>query len=266
MRKFLLLILFILTIPSLRAQDSTNYQTYNKKGIAMLPEKGDWVIGIDATPFIDYIGNIALISDQPNDAPEFAFTAQRPGQLFGKYYLKDNKALRLGLRLGVTLKTDKDGNPSDSDEIDILKENSLNIGITVGVEKHRSIRGRLRGFYGYELGINKTPYSGSDYYGIQFVTGKVEFEEASVTLVSNNYVESGGNTIGIFARGIVGIEYFIAPNISLSGEFGLGIGYESTSERKFNPDTGPPVVFDSGSTEFSVANTASGALVLFFHF
>jgi hypothetical protein len=266
MRKLLFLTLFIISVYSLKAQDSTNYQTYNKKGIAILPEKGDWVIGIDATPFFDFAGNLILISDQANDAPEFAFTAQRPGQIFSKYYLKNNKALRMGLRLGLTSRTEKDGNPSDPDEIDIIKETALNIGITVGIENHRSIRGRLRGFYGYELGINKTPYSGSDYNGMQFVTGKVEFEDATSSLNGNGYVESSGNTIEVFTKAIVGVEYFIAPNISLSGEFGIGLGYESTDERKYKPETGTSVVFDAGSTEFSIANTASGALVLFFHF
>lgn len=264
MKKTLLLTLFIVAILSLRAQDSTNYQTYNKKGFAILPERGDWVIGIDATPFIDYIGNLVLISDQENAAPEFAFTAQRPGQLFGKYYLKDDKALRMGLRLGITSGTDKDGNPFDSDEIDKLNVSSLNIAITVGVEKHRLIRGRISGFWGYEIGITKTPYLGFDYSGSNVVTGKVTFTDGNND--SNNYVEEGGNTFGIFAGGLVGIEYFIAPKISLSGEFGLGLGYEYTTERNYNPENGSSIVFDSGSTEFSLANTASGALVLLFHF
>ncbi len=64
----------------------------------------------------------------------------------------------------------------------------------------------------------------------------------------------------------MGVEYFIAPKISLSGEFGLGLGYQNMSERKYDPESGSKVVFDSGFSEFSVANTASGALVLFFHF
>ena len=97
MKKLLLLTLFISTILSVSSQDSTSHQIYNKKEVGILPVKGDWVIGIDATPFINYIGNLALISNEANNAPEFNFTAQRPGQLFGKYYLKDNKALRMGL-------------------------------------------------------------------------------------------------------------------------------------------------------------------------
>lgn len=264
MKKLLLLTLFTFYIVSLIAQETTSSQIYNKKGTAILPVKGDWVLGVDAAPFLDYIGNLVLISNEDNKAPEFAFTAQRPGQLFGKYYLKDRKALRVGLKLGITSRTDKDGNPFDSDEIDKLTENSLNIGIAAGIENHRLITGRLRGFYGYEIGINKTPFVGLDFNGTNMVTGKVAFEDGIDN--SNDYVESGGNTIDVFAKGIVGIEYFIAPKISLSGEFGIGLGYKNTSERKYEPDTGSDVVFDAGSSEISVSNTASGALVLLFHF
>lgn len=264
MKKILLLTLFSCFIITLKAQDTTNFQIYNKKGVAVLPVKGDWVIGIDATPFLDYIGNLVLISDEDNESPEFAFTAQRPGQLFGKYYLKDRKALRAGLRLGITSRTDKDGNPFDSDEIDKLTENSLNIGITAGIENHRLITGRLRGYYGYELGINKIPYFGTNYSGSDIVTGKVTYEDGVDD--SNDYVESGGNTIEVFAKGVIGVEYFIAPKISISGEFGLGLGYTNVSERKYDPETGSDVIFDAGSSEVSVSNTASGALVLLFHF
>ena len=263
MKNLLLIILFFSSVFFAKAQETNNSQIYNKKGIAILPEKGDWVIGIDAAPFLDYIGNVALISSEENNAPEFAFTAQRPGQLFAKYYIKDDKALRLGLRLGITLRTDKDGSPSDPNEIDKFKENSLNIGVSFGVENYRTIRGRLRGFWGYEAGFDKIPYYGDDYYGTRTVTGKVtNDQEGSVS----DYTESGGNTFDIFVKGLVGIEYFIAPKISLSGEFGIGLSYINVGEREFEPDSGSKVIYDAGSSELSVANTASGALVLLFHF
>ncbi|MFC2103850.1 hypothetical protein ACFLS4_00670 [Bacteroidota bacterium] len=263
MKRLLLLSLFATVFFSLNAQESNTNQIFNKKGFAVLPEKGDWAIGIDAVPFIDYIGNLALITDE-NEAPEFAFTAQRPGQLFGKYYLEDNKALRIGLRLGMTSKTEKDGNPVNPDEVDELKESSFNIGLAVGIENYKSINGRLRGFWGYEAAINKIPYYGLNYYGVNTVNGKVEFKDAANG--SNDYIEEGGNTIEVSAKGLVGIEYFIAPKISLTGEFGIGLGYKNTSERKYDPDTGTSVIYDAGSSELSVSNTASGALVLLFHF
>ena len=262
MKKLLLLTLLVSLFYSLNAQESVNNQIYNKKGYSILPEKGDWVIGIDAVPFIDYIGNLALITAD-NEAPEFAFTAQRPGQLFGKYYLQDNKPLRIGLRLGITMKTDKDGNPIDPEKTDALKENSFNIGISAGIENHRTIQGRLQGFWGFEGGINKTPFVGNDYSG-NLVTGKVDFNDAETD--ANDYTDEGGNTYEFFAKGLIGVEYYFAPKISLSGEFGIGLSYMNTTERKFIPDTGDEVIYDAGSSEFSIANSASGALVLLFHF
>ena len=264
MKKITIIAILLTLFANVFAQEIQDDQVYNKKGIAILPEKGEWVIGIDATPFLDYIGNMVLISDEANEAPEFAFTAQRPGQLFGKYYLQNNKAMRVGLRLGITSFTDKDGNTSNPDEIDKLKQSSLNIGISVGIENYKSIKGRLRGFWGYEAGINKTPYIGMDYFGTDVVTGKVDYEDAVQS--DNSYIEEGGNTIEVFAKGIVGIEYFIAPKISLSGEFGIGLSYQNTSERKYNPNIGDTIIWDAGSSAISMSNTASGAFVLLFHF
>lgn len=262
MKNLLLLTLFISILFTLSAQENTSNQIYNKKGYSILPEKGDWVIGIDAVPFLDYIGNLALITDN-NEAPEFAFTAQRPGQLFGKYYLEDNKAIRLGLKLGISSKTTKDGNPVDPGEIDKFKESSFNIGISIGIERHRTIKGRLQGYWGYEGGFNKTPYAGNDYFG-NFVNGKVVFDDAVNN--GNDYSEEGGNTFEIFVKGILGVEYYFAPKMSLLGEFGLGLSYMNISERKYSPDTGSDVIYNAGSSEISVANSASGALVLLFHF
>lgn len=262
MKKILLLTLFVAGVFCLNAQEPVKNQMYNKKGLAILPEKGDWVIGVNAVPFLDYLGNLALITDD-NDAPEFAFTAQRPGQIFGKYYLEDNKALRLGLNLGITLKTTKDGNPTNPDEVDKFKENAFSIGLSVGIENHRSIKGRLQGYWGYEAGFNKIPYSGLDYFG-NAVSGKIVYDDAENN--ANDYSETGGNTIEIYVKGIVGIEYYFAPKMSLSGEFGLGIGYANLSERTYEPDAGSDIIYDAGASELSVANTASGALVLLFHF
>ena len=264
MKKLILMTLLLSVFTDLIAQKDTTNQIFNKKGISILPEKGDWVIGIDAVPFLEYIGNIALVSNTSNDSPDFTFTAQRPGQIFGKYYVKDNKAIRAALRIGFSSHTDKDGNPFDADEIDKLKENSLNIGLAIGIENHRRIRGRLRGFWGYEAGLQKTPYLGTNYFGNSTVSGKVAFEDGVDS--DNNYTEKGGNTYGIYARGLIGVEFFIAPKISLSGEFGLGLGYQFTTERKYEPDFGTSIISDAGSSEFFVDNTASGALVLLFHF
>ena len=266
MKKITIIAILLILFINAFAQEIQDDQVYNKKGIAILPEKGEWVIGIDATPFLDYLGNMLRISDQANESPDFAFTAQHPGQLFGKYYLQNNKALRVGLRFGITSHTDKDGNPFNSDEIDKLKQSSLNIGISAGIENYKSIKGRLRGFWGYEGGINKTPYIGMNYFGSDVVTGKVDYEDAVTTDGNDSYIEEGGNTIEIFAKGIVGVEYFIAPKISLSGEFGIGLSYQNTSERKYKPNTGDTIIHDAGSSEISMANTASGAFVLLFHF
>ena len=65
-----------------------NTQTYSgfvsKKGIPILPEQGDWAIGVDAAPFFIYAGNM-LNGNAFNANPNFNFTSGT--NLYGKYFV-----------------------------------------------------------------------------------------------------------------------------------------------------------------------------------
>src|SRR5690554_3148610 len=97
MRKTILSIAIILGASSIFAQDLTS-----KKGENYLPEAGDWAIGIDAVPLLDYIGNIFGKTADNNHAGNI-WTPNNPSfAINGKYFYKDDLAFRGGIRLGFS--------------------------------------------------------------------------------------------------------------------------------------------------------------------
>ena len=75
------------------AQDLTS-----KKGETFLPEAGDWSIGIDATPVLNYVGSFF---GDTNSAPTFGFLNANQ-TIIGKYYVSETMAYRGILRVGFS--------------------------------------------------------------------------------------------------------------------------------------------------------------------
>lgn len=245
------------------AQDLTS-----KKGEPILPEAGDWGIGVDATPFLNYAGNF-FGKTAANTAPTWNFLTSN-NTIVGKYFKDATTAYRAGIRLGMTssktvVLTDDRSVPAPtttptSPEKFPTKENSAkygttNIGITGGMEMRRG-KTRLQGFYGGEVGIffgsNKTTYSygnslaptGSPAVVVDAVGDNIDGNNIVTTPIANGQVGAARVTVdktsGIFqfgVRGFIGAEYFILPKISLGGEFGWGIGFGSLGKSSTTYET-----------------------------
>lgn len=261
MKKITLLTLVFCTTLSFAQTETTNPEVLvNKKGVAILPVKGDCALGISASPFLEYAGNI--FTDAYNPAP--VFSSARPGYIYGKHYLTDNTALRAGLRIGMTSTTNKAENATNPDEYDKYKSSSLNLGLSVGIEKYKTFKSRLRGYYGADVMITKTPYWGSDYYN-NLIEGKYSY--TNVDNADLNYVDKGGNTYMLGVQGFIGIEYFIAPKISVSSEFGLVLYGSTTGDRTFIPENGDPeVIYNPGGSGFGLTTNTTSLINLFFYF
>ncbi|MFM1745078.1 MAG: hypothetical protein RLZZ630_1015, partial [Bacteroidota bacterium] len=191
----------------------------SKKGTAILPESGDWSIGISANSFLNYAGNLMNGS---NSAPSFDWAN---GQVITGKMMKDaNTAYRAQIRIGLNSSTltnpladfDGDGIVDGIDSTE-YKTSSTNITLGAGIQKYRG-KGRLQGIYGAEaaisLGGSKMTANATDASGIE--------EEMK-----------DGSTFGIGVRGFIGAEYFFAPKMSLSGEFGWGISLNSQGEGEY---------------------------------
>ena len=247
-----LLIASILSI-ALMAQENSSEPLTNKKGIPLHPQKGDWAIGIDATPFFQYFGNFYAADN--NNTPEFGFTANNPGAIYAKYVLSSKTKIRGILHIGITSETEKETNFSDPDNPHKRNTSGVSFGLTAGLEKTKNIYGRFAGIYGAQIYLMLSPYDGS---------GRISYKDANDS--DNDWVEKGGRTSSIGVGGFIGVEFYIAPKVSLSGEFCLDIGGSVTGDRILKPVRGNETTIELGGSSFSFAPAASGDLVILFYF
>lgn len=229
----------------------------SKKGEPYLPQAGDWALGIEANPFLQYIGNF-FGKTTTNASPGNNFLGRQV--IIGKYFVDSLTAYRGGLRLGIGSNTARmlvDELPASTattfpyPELYPQVENSwktseTNIGLTGGMEMRRG-KTRLQGYYGGELGIFFSSTRETFEYGNALstntaapvnVSGGDSFTGAGNinttpgipgVIGSARLLERKSGATFIFGiRGFVGVEYFILPKISVGGEFGWGIGLGST--------------------------------------
>lgn len=217
---------------TVNAQDLTS-----KKGEPILPEEGDWGIGIDATPFLNYAGNFFGKSNN-NNAPTFNFITSNQ-TIVGKYFKDATTAYRGAIRLGfgsnsTTGLVQQDGQSDPNVTVEDKKTVSGNgIGLSGGIE-FRKGKTRLQGYYGGELGI----FIGG---GKEKYTYGNAFSSSNTTPTTYNF---GSNIIGsarateikygsVFQfglRGFIGAEYFVLPKMSIGGEFGWGLSFRSVGQ------------------------------------
>lgn len=211
-RVYLLSVLFICSI-TINAQ--LNPVLKSKRGLVILPEKGDYSFGISANPFIDYLGNFIKGANSP------AVNYLSNQSFYGKYMVSDKKAIRGSFRFGVNTSSQavlvKDLGPNAT--IDGKVENKINVSsfdlqLGLGVE-HRRGATRLQGFYGYE---GLLVYSSGNLQKNKF-GNELKNEAANMQRTTSINM---GNSFTIGARAFAGVELFFAPKFSLGFELGFG--------------------------------------------
>ena len=229
------------------AQDLTS-----KKGEPILPEAGDWAIGMDASPFLKYAGNM-LSGGGTNAAPTADFLNAN-NTIIGKYFVDEKTAYRGILRIGMNSQHayNNVGSVTGSAPTyptlptmvqDKASMSSTFIGLGGGMEMRRG-KTRLQGYYGADAMLWLSSSSKKFTYGNALSAtnaagaGDTDWSATAygpnhgtdVGYASGNRVTSwkSGTTFGIGVRGFIGAEYFIFPKISLAGEFGWGIGLSMT--------------------------------------
>ncbi|GIV27310.1 MAG: hypothetical protein KatS3mg027_1124 [Bacteroidia bacterium] len=219
------------------AQDLTS-----KKGEPILPEEGDWGIGIDATPFLNYAGNF-FGKNAANTAPSWNYLTTN-NTIVGKYFKDATTAYRAAIRLGFGSQkmsnyvSDDTNTSTDPKYVQDTKSVSFNgIGLSGGIEMRKG-KTRLQGYYGGELGLyiggSKEKYT----YGNQFNNPNGNFTPTStnwttmngVAMASRTTEVKNGSTFAFGLRGFIGAEYFVLPKMSIGGEFGWGLSFSSTGE------------------------------------
>lgn len=266
------------------AQDLTS-----KKGEPILPEAGDWAIGVDATPFLSYFGN--MLNGTANQSP-FGWNYTNSGNMItGKMFVSETMAYRGMLRIGFGSNTWTNPLVDDASTStpvgmteDELKSSYNFIGLGGGLEWRRG-KGRLQGYYGgmlmFSIAGGKDTYS----YGNAFSstntapTTTIDFMTGATAPSGTRTTEMKyGSTIAFGLRGFVGAEFFVLPKISVGGEFGWGVAFAKTgagtqTSESWNGTGTTSTSSDTGTsssfaidTDNSAFGLAPAAVLIHFHF
>ena len=173
------------------ASFSISQNIVNKNGFSILPEKGDWSIGTDASTFISFFGNIFSGNSESIDINFHNGTF-----LYAKKMVEDNFVNRYKIGAFFNSQTEE-----------------LEFGIGYGLEKRKG-KTRLQGFYGYE-----------GFVGMNYID--MGEEKDFVTSLSTHIFI--GCEYFIASKIAVGAEYAYGPTVSITDQINFllegGTGY-----------------------------------------
>lgn len=251
----------------------------SNRGENWLSQDGDWGLTFDANPLLNYAGN--LFNGAAGNNIGGGLTWANPNfAIQGKKLIDANTAYRGKLRIGfgstknTTLVNDATSTSTPVAQVEDTQKNgffALNLG--VGLEK-RVGSTRVVGVYGamfnVGLGSSKSKYE----YGNSLTTtnqgASNSFGQgAGVTEAKN------GSTFGLGLSAFAGIEWFFAPKISLSGEYGWGFMLATTGFGETTTDSWDPTAANGAGaivtttvegptgkkSEFSLDTSVSGATI-----
>jgi hypothetical protein len=214
----------------------------SKKGVSILPEKGEIVLGIDALPIFVYAGNSLLSSGAFAPSFDYGDAYGANNGIYVKYMLQSDLAIRANFRFDFGSYTDIYAVPQSTLTFDPLAPQFVDDQITtvsdvvhlgIGIEKMRG-KGRVQGKYGAEAVFGYNKYTTKYNYG-----NSITNDFNTPATYNNTYTAEGARVIndfqdkGLFigARGFLGVEFFVGPKISIGGEFGYSFIYQWAQNR-----------------------------------
>ena len=290
MKKFVLTAAFAAGVFTLMAQP------VSKKGEQYLPREGDWAVGIDASPFLKYVGN--LFTEAENNSPSAEFINDQFA-ISVKKFTRDDRAYRASFRINVLADSYRafipefSTEPTNTTVEDKYSRTFTNAYLSAGIEK-RLGNTRIQGLYGAEgyLGFGSEKHSFD--YGNKITPENTSPERSEFALdfqndprEITNIDASGafmtefkkGTMFTIGARVFLGAEVFIFPKWSVGFEYGLGLGYayrgnSSIMEEQWAVPIGgtseqfvTTVTDEGGSSRFLLdTDNSGGAFYMFFYF
>lgn len=209
----------------------------SKKGHEILPQKGDIALGFNAVPLITLgLNAINITGDNVGSPAHPGYISGFDQIISGKYFLSESMAIRA--KIGVnTLRTSNstfgpDLSSTETPQPDILRQTDITNKNTVflggGLEWRRG-HNRLQGYYGGEafLSLGNGDGSSKTNYEMEYNT---ENQDLGYFAPGDSRIleDKNGLVVGFGVRGFIGVEYFVAPKISIGGEFGWGMGLTTT--------------------------------------
>ncbi len=278
------------TIMFSQEEEVATDKVVNKHGISILPEAGDFAIGIDASPIFNLVGNLVKINSGGSFNDPMSFNFVQGNGIYGKYFLSENTAVRVRFDLNSFSNTDSRYIADDRDTVnftdkvlDTRKMSGSGVNLGIGYEMRRG-KGRLQAFYGGELNLMFGGGMTAEYtYGNSFSNDSTPtyfdwrfMSENTLAIDSHRKVnETIAGGFGLGLRGFVGVEYFLLPNIAIGGEFGWGFAMNSVGEGETNTEfwSGTDYMLDTfnskvaDSKNFNIGtDNLGGQIYLLFHF
>lgn len=274
--------------PQPQAAQQKGIGAYNSKNLDdILPKSGDLALGLDASPILNYLGN--MFNNSQNNDPKTYLNTTSP-VVYMRYYLSSNLAIRAraqwsGTKGVYTFEVDDQAalakDPLSRAKVEdrqVVRHNSWKFG--AGAQYFRGY-GRLRGFVGgdfdYKVGRSVTRY----YYGNKMTKdNKAPLTFRRMHEKQRSLVQDGGWMHHIGAAGFVGVEYYFLPKMCLGIETGVSMSAElrGKSTYRYEHFVGDTYhddwvdTFDHNpEVEFSVETTKPGDIIyanfyFMFHF
>ncbi len=281
MRKIICLSFLSLLFISVHAQE---INMLSKRGVPILPEKGEFGLGVDATPFLHFAGNLLNGYDLGNNLNFFTINGMyAANSIYLKYYLADRIAIRTSLRIGANSFNNRENVVANQ----LIPDNTVlvtdkqstkftNLGIGGDYLKYRG-KGRLQGYFGAGAFVNYSTVIHTYSYGNEMNSmytspNFYDFNAGAEVSGSNRILKDYNRlNLAVDARAIVGVEFFFAPKISIGGEMGVGfrVSNENSykeSERWIGSGLDVYKVENASDGTIGLDNFTTGSLFLMFHF
>jgi len=182
----------------------------------------------------------------------------------GKMYKDETTAYRAKVRIGFGSTTNKHVSDTSTSTLtgeftDEMGTSYFNLTLGGGIEKRRG-NTRIQGFYGGEIlfaiGSSSESYTYAD-AGSGSSTAATpnlhdptywDFDNAADAVGGERVLErANGSTMTLSLRGFIGVEWFLAPKVSVAAEYGWGLAMNSTGDGE--EDTEEYAIATGGTTE-----------------
>ncbi|HWY10066.1 MAG TPA: hypothetical protein VN026_02015 [Bacteroidia bacterium] len=235
MKKSIALLALAFGVTGAFAQDLTS-----KKGEPILPEAGDWAVSVEATPFLQYMGNF-FGKTTTNSAPTWNNYGANQSIMVKKFTDAQN-AYRATFRIGLRDQSFKNeiAAPQATTASPVNFPNKVNtvqdkashtssfIGIGVGMEKRKG-KTRLQGFYGADVFVWYS--SSKDKFTYGNALSPAATADPRIVPTATNTTDWNTVAPGTFSTSNIGVSIPNQPGVTNTrktiekpgGQFGLGV-------------------------------------------
>lgn len=224
----------------------TNAQSVEGKQKNYLPEKGEWAIGVDLKPVLNYVGNvfngtldnsIDYLGGEAVSANIWDDNIAPTASIMAKYMISDKVALRANVGLLFRNNINKYNVINDANTIlDPLNESKLidkkrskksGMSLMLGAERRKGTR-RIQGVFGAGVlfGFKNETYVYDYANQITSINQRPSTGMSAPAAAMSGYrVTKDKKAASIFygVVGSAGFEWFVAPKVSLGAEVNLSL-------------------------------------------